>query len=165
MWCSRRLKRCISCPSTTPKEFTAPAEACSTCQSKRSFGTLPGTCGPHVVAYILSKQDSQLKQGILLGQYKPVERGANGSLAMLASSLDRGLGKPVKMSRAILATRSSLEMLPAVGPVRGCMASTVLSNRSLSCQEMHTSSGLSYSSMQCNSFTASFPHAPPEDRR
>ena len=100
----------------------------------------------------------------VLGQYKPVERGANGSLAMLASSLDRGLGKPVKMSRAILATISSLEMLPAVGPVRGCMASTVLSNRSLSCQEMHTSSGLSYSSMQCNSFMASSSTCmPPED--
>lgn len=65
-------------------------------------------------------------------------RIANGSLAILASSHNKGAGKCARMSCAILATRSSLETPPAAGPVRGWMDSTVPSSRSLSCTErMH----------------------------
>jgi len=41
MWCRRRLKRSISCPNTTPNEFTAPAGA----QGKHRCRHLMPTCG------------------------------------------------------------------------------------------------------------------------
>ena len=88
---------------------------------------------------MVDRQNSEHRMyPVTLQELAPVGKIANGSLAILASPRNKGVGKFARMSRAILATRSSPETLPAAGPVRGWMDSTVPSSRSLSCTEqMH----------------------------